>query len=61
LRDTVNAHSLQPDGSYIPILPAPDEEPFDSQDWFITHPLIEEADEDEIQETTTISAIPSRA
>jgi polyphosphate kinase len=61
LLDTVNAQCLQPDGTYIPILPAPDEEPFDSQDWFITHPLIEEDDEDEIQETTTISAIPSRA
>ncbi|WP_220204064.1 polyphosphate kinase 1 [Reticulibacter mediterranei] len=61
LHDTVNAQRLQPDGTYVPILPTPDEEPFDSQDWFITHPLIEEEDEDEIQETTTISAIPSRA
>jgi polyphosphate kinase len=61
LLDTVNAHRLQPNGSYIPINPAPDQEPFDSQDWFITHPLIEIEEENVTAETTTISAIPSRA
>ncbi len=61
LLDTVNAHSLQPDGSYVPILPAPDQEPFDSQDWFISHPLIEIDEETEAADTTTISAIPSSA
>jgi len=45
LADTVNARELTPDGRYARVQPAPAEEeapftaPFDSQQWFITHPL----------------------
>jgi polyphosphate kinase len=35
LRDTVNAHLLQPDGTYT--RPAGDLQPFDSQAWFMSH------------------------
>ena len=38
LRDTVKARELHPDGSYARVRPAPGEEPFDSQAWFLTHP-----------------------
>lgn len=58
LADTVNAHELQPDGSYIHVLPDPGEPPFDSQAWFIAHPQI--APELSAAEST-ISAIPSGA
>ena len=58
LNDTVNARELQPSGSYVRILPDPGEPPFDSQDWFISHPLLES---DEREDTATISAIPSGA
>ena len=34
LRDNVNARELRPDGSYARVLPAPGEEPFDSQTHF---------------------------
>ncbi len=62
LKDTVNAHELQSDGTYIRVVPAEGEEPFDSQSWFITHPLFEmNDDEDESSPDTTISAIPSSA
>lgn len=62
LTDTVNAHELQSDGTYIRVFPAEGEEPFDSQSWFITHPLFEmNDDEDESSPDTTISAIPSSA
>jgi polyphosphate kinase len=63
LADTVNAHELQPDGTYVRVKPQPGEQPFDSQNWFISHPLFEM--EEEIREDesvdTTISAIPSSA
>ena len=36
LRDTANAHQLLPDGRYVRVPPAPGEEPFDVQDWFLT-------------------------
>jgi polyphosphate kinase len=39
LADTVNAHQLQPDGTYRHIRSQPDQQPFDSQAWFMTHPL----------------------
>ena len=35
LRDTANAHQLLPDGRYVRVPPAPGEEPFDVQDWFL--------------------------
>jgi polyphosphate kinase len=63
LADTVNAHELRADGMYVRVRPQPGEQPFDSQDWFISHPLFEM--EEEIKEDTsadpTISAIPSSA
>ncbi|HZR42859.1 MAG TPA: polyphosphate kinase 1 [Ktedonobacteraceae bacterium] len=60
LSDTVNTHELQPDGSYTRIRPQPGEAPFDSQHWFISHPLFEVKDDENVQEKT-ISAIPSSA
>ncbi|HEY3993825.1 MAG TPA: polyphosphate kinase 1 [Ktedonobacteraceae bacterium] len=59
LSDTVNARELQPDGSYVRIFPDPGEPPFDSQDWFITHPLLDA--EEGPDTSSTISAIPSGA
>ena len=35
LRDTVNAQILRPDGTYVAAAPAPGEEPFDVQQWFM--------------------------
>lgn len=35
LRDNVKAHELQPEGSYAPVVRAPGEKPFVSQDFFI--------------------------
>jgi polyphosphate kinase len=61
LSDTVNAHVLQPDGKYLRVLPVNGEPPFDSQAWFITHPLFEIDDDDDTSPDTTISAIPSSA
>ena len=62
LSDTVNAHELRPDGTYVRVRPQAGEAPFDSQAWFITHPLfeIEEHGGDTIV-NTAISAIPSSA
>ncbi|HLG65500.1 MAG TPA: polyphosphate kinase 1 [Ktedonosporobacter sp.] len=60
--DTVNAQELQPDGTYRPVAPLPGTPLFDSQAWFITHPLLEMKD-DKYEETAspTISAIPSNS
>ena len=60
LSDTVNAHELRPDGTYVRVRPQAGGPPFDSQRWFITHPLfeIEEHGGDTIV-NTAISAIPS--
>lgn len=58
LADTVNASELQADCRYVPVCPQPEAEPFDSQDWFITHPLFEVKDED-VPGKPSISAIPS--
>jgi polyphosphate kinase len=58
LADTANAHELLADGSYVRIMPAQGEEPFDSQDWFIHHPLFELDEEGMIAKGTT-SAIPA--
>jgi polyphosphate kinase len=60
LKDTVNAHELQSDGTYKRIKPLEGEEPFDSQDWFISHPLFNGVVEEDAA-NTTISAIPSSA
>jgi polyphosphate kinase len=35
LRDTVNAWELLPDGTYVRVLPAPGEAPFDCQAYFL--------------------------
>ena len=35
LRDTVKARELRADGTYARLRPAPGEEPFDSQAWFV--------------------------
>jgi polyphosphate kinase len=56
LADTVNARELLPDGSYKRILPKPGEAPFDSQNWFISHPLVES---DTNHQNHTIGALPS--
>jgi polyphosphate kinase len=60
LADTVNAHALLPDGTYKRICPQPDVPPFDSQAWFISHPLFEINGDEEMAEGA-ISAIPSSA
>jgi polyphosphate kinase len=56
LADTVNARELLPDGSYKRIQPKPGEAPFDSQNWFISHPLVES---DTNHPNHTIGALPS--
>jgi polyphosphate kinase len=60
LSDTVNARELQSNGNYVRILPDPGEPPFDSQAWFLAHPLLLDSSE-EGPDTSTISAIPSGA
>ena len=37
LKDTVNAHLLQSDGTYLRLHPAEGEAPFSVQDWFLRH------------------------
>jgi polyphosphate kinase len=59
LADTVNAHILQPDGTYLSVHPTDGQKPFDCQAWFLTHPLFSLRDED--TPDTTISAIPPSA
>ncbi len=61
LADTVNAHILQSDGTYVRVQPVDGEEPFDSQAWFIAHPLFDMEDDEETTFDATISAIPSSA
>ncbi|HEY4384980.1 MAG TPA: hypothetical protein VGN34_10950, partial [Ktedonobacteraceae bacterium] len=60
MADTVNAHELHADGVYRRIRPQKEEDLFDSQNWFITHPLFEEEEENNelIHADHTISAIP---
>ncbi len=60
LADTVNAQELHADGTYTRVLPPVDRPPFDSQAWFILHPLYE-IDDEETPTEPTISAIPSSA
>jgi polyphosphate kinase len=59
LNDTVNAHLLQSDGTYIRVRPTAGQKPLDSQNWFITHPLFYLRDDE--APDTTISAIPPSA
>ncbi|HEX3642592.1 MAG TPA: polyphosphate kinase 1, partial [Ktedonobacteraceae bacterium] len=59
LTDTVNAHILQPDGTYTCVRPTDGQKPFDSQTWFLTHPLFHLREDD--TPDTTISAIPPSA
>lgn len=59
LADTVNAHILQPNGTYLGVHPTDGQKPFDSQTWFLTHPLFHLRDDD--TPDTTISAIPPSA
>ena len=56
LADTVNAHELLSDGTYVRLQPEPGEPLFDSQSWFITHRLIEPSQEGD---GTATSAFPS--
>jgi polyphosphate kinase len=58
LIDTVNASELKADGHYAPVRPEPGEPPFDSQAWFITHPLLGTT---EPVSNHSISALPSGA
>ncbi len=60
LRDTANAHQLQADGSYMRVRPAEGDEPFDSQNWFISHPLFDIDIEDNTVDPT-MGVIPSGA
>jgi polyphosphate kinase len=59
LADTVNAHILRSSGIYMPVHPTDDQKPFDSQTWFLTHPLFSLRDDE--TPDTTISAIPPSA
>lgn len=45
LADTVNARELLSDGHYVHIQPEPGDTPFDSQAWFISHPLSNQSPE----------------
>ena len=58
LADTVNTRELMSDGHYIRVLPEPGEPPFDSQDWFISHPI---SGPDSEPKDSTMSALPSGA
>jgi len=62
LGDTANAHELLSDGSYVHIRPKEGELPFDSQAYFIKHPLfvMDDGDDEDLPDKT-ISAIPSSA
>jgi polyphosphate kinase len=59
LSDTVNAHMLLSDGTYISVRPADGQEPFDGQLWFLRHSFFHLREDD--TSDTTISAIPPSA
>jgi len=59
LADTANTHILQPDGTYMCVRPVDTQKTFDSQTWFLTHPMFHLRDDD--TPDTTISAIPPSA
>ena len=56
MADTVNASELLSDGSYVHVQPEAGEPPFDSQAWFMTHPLMEPPLE---TDSTITSAVPA--
>ncbi len=58
LADTVNARELMSDGSYVRVRPAEGEQPFNCQDWFISHSLLAS---DVDTNSPVISAKPSGA
>jgi polyphosphate kinase len=58
LDDTENARELQPDGRYVTTSSSTDQQPFDSQAWFLAHPLL--VSEPGL-ELPTINPIPSGA
>ncbi|HZU04144.1 MAG TPA: polyphosphate kinase 1 [Ktedonobacteraceae bacterium] len=58
--DTANTYELHSDGSYTRLHPLPGEPPFDSQAWFISHPLFDPEKDTEMGEKA-ISALPSSA
>ncbi len=58
LSDTANAHMLQADGHYVHIQPSGEEAAFDSQAWFMQHPLFNHNEDGESPDKT-ISALPS--
>jgi polyphosphate kinase len=58
MADTVNARELHADGTYARVAPEPGEPPFDSQAWFITHPL---SGADPESRDQVMSALPSGA
>jgi polyphosphate kinase len=60
LADTANAYELHADGCYTRLHPPPGEPPFDSQAWFISHPLFDPEKDTETREKA-ISALPSSA
>lgn len=60
LADTANAYELHADGCYTRLHSQAGESPFDSQAWFISHPLFDLEQDAETSETT-ISALPSSA
>jgi polyphosphate kinase len=58
MMDTANASELKADGHYVRVRPEPGEPPFDSQAWFITHPLVSSTLP---ANNHSISALPSGA
>ncbi|HEY0752944.1 MAG TPA: polyphosphate kinase 1 [Ktedonobacteraceae bacterium] len=58
LSDTVNARELLSNGNYVRVLPDPGEPPFDSQAWFISHPVL---NFEEGSDNSIISPLPSGA
>jgi polyphosphate kinase len=56
--DNANAHELCSDGTYVEVRPGSGEAFFDSQKWFLQHPLFE-LNEEGKQTNQTMSAIPS--
>ena len=60
LADNANAHELCSDGTYVKVQPDKNKAFFDSQKWFLQHPLFE-LNEEGKQTNQTISAIPSNS
>lgn len=58
LADTSNARELLPAGCYERVRPEPGEQPFDSQAWFLAHPLVDFGGDDL---NNTVRSVPSGA